>query len=433
MALANGTRLGAHEIVGLLGAGGMGEVYCVRDTKLRRDVALKILPPLFAADPDRRARFTREAHVLASLNHPHIASIYGIEESEGVIALVLELVEGPTLAERIEALRAKGSGLPIDEALAIAAQIADALDAAHEKGIVHRDLKPANIKLTDDGRVKVLDFGLAKALDAGSASLSGEREMSMSPTMTAMGSRRGVIVGTAAYMSPEQAKGKPVDKRADIWAFGCVLFEMLTGQRAFDGEDVTDFVVAVMTKEPDWTALPASTPSRVLELLTRCVKKDPRERLRDIGDARIELERLEMSDRLEETSRPVRKSYAPPWAILAALFAAIAITFGVLYVRQTTPLQPQLTKLQLLPPEKSNFGAIAVSPDGRRLAFTAADSSGKAQLWVRELSVLVARQPLPWILCGPQAEEDRRFRWIAADAVQSCQRTRWRPRRFVEP
>lgn len=313
MALGPGTRLGAYDILTLLGSGGMGEVYRARDTKLRRDVAVKILPPLFAADPERRARFTREAHVLASLNHPHIASIYGIEETDtsmgsghAAFALVLELVEGPTLAERIDGERAKGRGLPVDEALHIATQIADALDAAHEKGIIHRDLKPANIKLTDDGRVKVLDFGLAKALDAGAASLSGDREMFISPTMTGMASRLGVIVGTAAYMSPEQAKGKPVDKRADIWAFGCVLYEMLTGQRVFAGEDVTDFVVAVMTKEPDWSLLPPTTPPRVLELLQRCLKKDPRERLRDIGDARGSLVRdLEAHDRSLPSSEPI--------------------------------------------------------------------------------------------------------------------------------
>ncbi len=236
MSIAPGSRLGAYEVLTPLGAGGMGEVFRARDTKLRREVALKILPETFAADPDRRARFTREAHVLASLNHPNIAAIYGIEEADGLTALVLELVEGPTLADRI----ARGP-VPIDEASKIAAQIADALDAAHERGIVHRDLKPANIKVTDEGRVKVLDFGLAKALTDDAAP-----DASMSPTMTGVASRLGVIVGTASYMSPEQAKGKLVDKRTDIWAFGCVLYEMLTGQRAFAGEDVTDFVVAVI-------------------------------------------------------------------------------------------------------------------------------------------------------------------------------------------
>jgi serine/threonine protein kinase len=294
MPLEQGTRLGVYEVLGLLGAGGMGEVYRARDTKLRREVALKVLPEAFAADPERRARFTREAQVLATLNHPHIAAIYGVEESAGVTALVLELVDGPTLADRI----ARGP-LPVAEALTIAAQIADALDAAHEKGIVHRDLKPANIKLTADDRVKVLDFGLAKAL---ADDASGD--VSMSPTMTAMASRLGVIVGTAAYMSPEQAKGKAVDKRTDIWAFGCVLYEMLTGRRAFAGDDVTDFIVSVMTKEPDWAALPSATPSRIVELLHRCLKKDPRERLRDVGDARLELR--EPSSLIAERELPLR-------------------------------------------------------------------------------------------------------------------------------
>jgi serine/threonine protein kinase len=257
----------------------MGEVYRAHDPKLRRDVALKILPTAFAVDPDRLARFTREAQVLASLNHPHIAAIYGFEESNTVHALVMELVDGPTLADRI------GAGpVAVQESLRIANEIADALDAAHEKGVIHRDLKPANIKLTADGHVKVLDFGLAKILlDDRDANLS------TSPTMTAIASRLGVIVGTAAYMSPEQAKGKPVDKRADIWAFGCVLFELLSGARAFTGNDVTDSLVSVLTKEPDWTLLPTATPPRIVELLRRCLKKDPHERLRDIGDARIEL------------------------------------------------------------------------------------------------------------------------------------------------
>src|SRR5262245_36042183 len=269
MSLTPGARFGGYEVVGLLGAGGMGEVYRARDTKLNRDVALKILPDAFAADPDRRARFAREAQVLASLNHSHIAQIYGLDEFPNPQSpipnhfLVLELVEGPTLADRL----ARGP-LPIDDALKIAAQIADALDAAHERGIIHRDLKPANIKLTADDRVKVLDFGLAKAL-GDEAAASSAPGLSQSPTMLA--STTGVIVGTAAYMSPEQAKGKPVDKRADIWAFGCVLYEMLTGQRAFDGDDVTDLIVSVMTKEPDWNALPAATPPRAADLLQRCL------------------------------------------------------------------------------------------------------------------------------------------------------------------
>ena len=264
--LEPGTSVGPYRVSGLIGEGGMGQVYRAHDTKLQRDVALKILPDVFVHDPDRRARFTREAHVLASLNHPNIGGIHGFEDSGQVHALVLELVEGPTLADRI----AQGR-LPVDEALAIARQIADALEAAHEHGIVHRDLKPANIKVREDGTVKVLDFGLAKAAAAPQAApnasdptgphgLNVPNTVSptiMSPAMTAI----GVILGTAAYLSPEQAKGKPADKRSDIWAFGCVLFEMLTGKRAFDGEDVSDTLAAIIKGEPDWSALPASTPA----------------------------------------------------------------------------------------------------------------------------------------------------------------------------
>src|SRR5262245_32419533 len=247
MALEPGARLGPHEILGLLGSGGMGEVYRARDTKLNRDVAIKVLPPQFALDVDRLARFKREAQVLASLNHPHIGAIYGFEESESAQALILELVEGPTLADRI----ARGP-LPLDDALAIARQIAEALEAAHEQGIIHRDLKPANIKVRDDGTVKVLDFGLARIAEpAGVASAS----ITASPTITspALMTGVGMLLGTAAYMSPEQAKGRPADKRSDTWAFGCVLFEMLTGRRAFEGEDVSDTLAFVLTKEPDWS------------------------------------------------------------------------------------------------------------------------------------------------------------------------------------
>ena len=253
MSLAPGFRLGAHEILAGIGAGGMGEVYRARDTKLDRDVAIKILPEALAADPERIARFEREAKTLAALNHPNIAQIYGLEASDGVRALVMELVEGPTLADRI----AQGA-VPLDEALPIAKQIAEALEAAHEQGTIHRDLKPANIKVKADGAVKVLDFGLAKAMDpAGAMSPS----MSQSPTLTTPAmTQAGVILGTAAYMSPEQARGKPVDKRADIWAFGAVLYEMLTGARAFQGEDVGETLAAVVKSEVDWSPLPAATP-----------------------------------------------------------------------------------------------------------------------------------------------------------------------------
>jgi len=294
-----GTRLGPYEILSPLGAGGMGEVYRARDGKLGREVAIKVLPAAFAADAERLARFRREAKVLASLNHPHIAAIYGLEESGGVEALVLELAEGETLAERL----ARGP-LPADEALEIARQIAEALEAAHERGIVHRDLKPANSKLTPGGQVKVLDFGLAKALVGDVAS----PDISTSPTLTAAATQAGVALGTAAYMSPEQARGKAVDKRADVWAFGAVLYEMLTGRHPFSGETVSDILACVLKSDPDWTALPATTPAAIRRLLRRCLEKDPLKRLRDIGDARIELE--EAMHGAPPDAAPTRRSCA---------------------------------------------------------------------------------------------------------------------------
>ncbi|MGH9314929.1 MAG: serine/threonine-protein kinase, partial [Vicinamibacterales bacterium] len=311
MPLSDGTRLGSYEILAALGAGGMGEVYRAIDTRLGRDVALKVLPELFAGDPERMARFAREAKVLASLNHPHIAAIYGLEDAGGVRALVLELVEGPTLAEVIaiggvapsrslpgvsgpsasEGWQAAGvgpRGILIEDSLPIAKQIAEALEAAHEQGIIHRDLKPSNIKLRPDGTVKVLDFGLAKALAP--AAVTGA-DATASPTVTSPAmTQMGMIIGTAAYMSPEQAKGRQADKRSDVWAFGAVLYEMLSGQRAFNGDDVSDTLAAVLRQDIDWTALPAPTPASVRRLMARCLDRDVRRRLRDIGEARIVLD-----------------------------------------------------------------------------------------------------------------------------------------------
>src|SRR5499433_3356879 len=282
MPLRAGAHFGPYEILAAIGAGGMGEVYRARDTKLNRDVALKILPETFALDGDRIARFRREAQVLASLNHLNIAAIYGFEDSGSTHALVLELVDGATLADRI----AKGP-IPLDEALLVAKQIAEALEAAHEQGIIHRDLKPANIKLRDDGAVKVLDFGLAKAMEPASAISPA---LTASPTITspAMMTGVGMILGTAAYMSPEQARGRPADKGSDVWAFGCVLYEMLTGRRAFEGEDVSDTLASILRSEPDWNALPADTPAPVQRLLRRSLEKDARRRLPHIGVARME-------------------------------------------------------------------------------------------------------------------------------------------------
>src|SRR5258706_8789996 len=282
MAISPGTRLGPYEVLAPLGAGGMGEVYRARDSRLGRDVAIKALPAAFAADPERVARFEREAKLLASLNHPNVGGIHGLEEVDGHRYLVLEYIEGETLDQRLT----RGA-LPVGEALEVCRQIAAALETAHENGVVHRDLKPGNVMLTSSGAVKVLDFGLAKAAAPGGAS---DPNLSASPTMTYVATVAGVILGTAAYMSPEQARGKAVDKRTDIWSFGCVLYECLTGRKCFQGETVSDLIAGILQGEPDLAALPATTPNRVRELLRRCLDKDARHRLRDVGDARIDLE-----------------------------------------------------------------------------------------------------------------------------------------------
>ena len=285
MALSAGTRLRHYDVVALIGEGGMGQVWQATDTQLNREVALKILLDAFAADPERLARFKREAQILASLNHPNIGSIYGLEEAEGgkFRALVLELVEGPTLADRI-----RQGPIPVDEALSIAKQIAEALEAAHERGVIHRDLKPANVKVKGDGTVKVLDFGLAKAFqpDANAPGLSASPTISL----TAVATQMGVVIGTAAYMSPEQAKGRAVDKRADVWAFGAVVYEMLTGKRAFAGGDVSDTLAMVLMKKVDWSPLPADAPASIRKLLGRCLERDPKQRIRDVGDVRLAME-----------------------------------------------------------------------------------------------------------------------------------------------
>jgi eukaryotic-like serine/threonine-protein kinase len=312
MALSIGTRLGPYEILSAIGAGGTGEVYRARDAKLGRDVALKILPTEFALDADRLSRFKREAQVLASLDHPNIGAIYGFEDADGIHALVLQLVEGPTLADRI----AQGP-IAIDEALSIARQIAEALEAAHEQGIVHRDLKPANIKVRPDGTVKVLDFGLAKLLDTETTAAGQARRhspgLTHSPTITTPAmTMAGVILGTAAYMSPEQAKGRAADKRSDIWAFGCVLFEMLTGTHAFEGEDVSETLALVLTKPVDFDALPATTPSAARRLLRRCLERDRKKRLADASDARFDIEEA-MSAPLEESPPIHIKAQALHW------------------------------------------------------------------------------------------------------------------------
>jgi len=389
MPIQSGTHLGPYEILSAIGAGGMGEVYRARDPKLGRDVAIKVLPATFARDPERMSRFQREAKVLASLDHPNIATIHGLEESGGTRALVMQLVEGPTLADRI-----KQGPIAVDEAIRIARQIADALEYAHERGIIHRDLKPANVKVTADDTVKVLDFGLAKALEGDLASI----EISTSPTISRMATQRGVLLGTAAYMSPEQAKAKPVDRRADIWAFGCVLYEMLTGKMAFGGETVTDTLASIIKEEPDWKLLPSSTPIRVRVLLQRCLQKDPKQRLRDIGDARISLDEV-LSGAPDGSLAGAVGISAPlwrralPWTVAAAFAIAFAVVLGWAYQRPLlAPAATQLLRFQISLPEKANLGtALALSPDGRHLAFTARAQDGVTRLWVRDLDALVSR------------------------------------------
>ena len=427
MALASGTRLGSFEVTAVLGVGGMGEVYRARDTRLKRDVALKILPQSFAADPERLARFQREAEVLASLNHPNIAQIYGLEQSEGINALVLELVEGPTLAEQLShvgrvppSIGEHGggpAGFPIDEALAIARQIAEALEAAHEQGIVHRDLKPANIKVREDGTVKVLDFGLAKALGPSETghyvhdryvpdrSVRLQPDLTDSPTSTspALMTGIGTLLGTAAYMSPEQAKGRPADRRSDVWAFGCVLYELLTGRRTFEGEDVSDTLANVLKAQPDWSALPATVPSSIRRLLRRSLDKDRRRRLSDIGDARLEIdEALSGGDPDANGLVPLSSAKGPtwqralPWMLTGALAAGLLIVLSLwapwrsaqpsapVRLESTLGVDASLANLQ-------QGASIALSPDGRMLAFVAqTTSTAPSQLYVRRLDQLQA-------------------------------------------
>ena len=389
MAIGPGSRIGPYEVTSLLGEGGMGKVWRAHHAALKRDDALKVLPDDVASDPDRLARFQREAQVLASLNHPNIARVYGFEQAEGVHALVMELVDGATLADRI------GFGpLPLDEALPIARQIAEALDTAHEQGIVHRDLKPANVKLRPDGTVKVLDFGLAKLTGPDDSMPGGKKSgphLSNSPTLTspALMTRVGVILGTAAYMSPEQARGRPVDKRADVWAFGCVLFEMLTGRRVFDGDDVTDTLASVVKSDPPWSALPAATPPAIRRLLERCLRKDTGRRLRDIADAKLEIDDALAGPVAITPARGNRERLF--WiAALAASMAALAVV-SVAYLRRSPQPQPEL-RLQIVTPPGSET-ELAMAPDGRSVVFSAT-TDGKTELWVRALSVANA-QVLP--------------------------------------
>jgi len=390
MTIASGTKLGPYEITRAIGAGGMGEVYRAHDPKLGRDVAIKVLPEGFARDAERMARFQREAKVLASLSHPNIATIYGLEDSGTTRALVMELVEGPTLADRI-----KTGPIPVDESVRIAKQIADALEYAHERGIIHRDLKPANVKVSNDDTVKVLDFGLAKALEGDPASI----DISTSPTISRMATQQGVLLGTAAYMPPEQAKAKAVDRRADIWAFGCVLYEMLTGKQTFTGETVTDTLASLIKEEPDWSRLPSATPMRVRVLLQRSLQKDPKQRLRDIGDARISLDEV-LSGAPEAAPSLIARAAAwrraLPWAVAGAALTIAFAAVGWAYLHLATGRAPTIdpVRFQVSVPEKAfsaYSGVFALSPDGRKLAFFASGSDGVYRVWVRALDSLEAR------------------------------------------
>jgi serine/threonine protein kinase/Tol biopolymer transport system component len=426
-------KIGPYEIIAPVGAGGMGEVYRARDTKLGRDVALKLLPETFALDPERLARFRREAQVLASLNHPNIAAIYGLEESNGQ-ALVLEFVEGETLADRIAT-----SALSLSEALPIARQIAEALEAAHEQGIIHRDLKPANVALKSEERasasdrviVKVLDFGLAKALEppgAGAAAIN----VTASPTITSPAmTQMGVILGTAAYMSPEQARGRPADKRSDIWAFGCVLYEMLTGKRPFGGDDISETLALVITKDPDWSALPADTPPNVRQLIRRCIEKNRHERIPDIGVARLEindaLKAPAVSPAIVLPSRATRPRLA--WSIAAVSVVVALASAAFAYFGRSpadaAPIRffvalPSGTSLTRAAASTSAPGAtpspVTISPDGRRLGILVNGSNGRSRLWVRSLDALVG-QELPGTegASGPFWSPDSQFLGFFAD------------------
>ena len=386
-----GKTLSNFKVIEKIGQGGMGEVYRAEDTTLKREVAIKVLPEQFTKDPQRLARFEREAQLLASLNHPNIASIHSFEHSDDIHFLVLELVEGETLQERV----AKGP-VPVEEALEVCRQIAEGVEAAHEKGVIHRDLKPANVKVTPEGKVKILDFGLAKAFEAETP----VTDISQSPTLTEEMTRAGVILGTAAYMSPEQAKGKPVDKRADIFAFGAVLYELLTGKRAFEGETITETLGAIIHKEPEWEALPATTPWRIQDLLRRCLQKDAHDRLDGIANLRIEI-KLALTEPATVSPIGVASTAQPGgqrWGLTVGLVvgAVIAGLAVWLLVQPSSPEQP-LNRFMIRPSPPAVLPItskdVAISPDGSQLVYIGV-VEGDLQLYLRTLDDFVDR-PIP--------------------------------------
>jgi serine/threonine protein kinase len=378
-----GRRLGVFELQGLLGVGGMGDVYRARDTKLRREVAVKILPRAFQDDRDRLVRFEQEAQVLASLNHPHIGAIYGLEEAGDTRCIVMELIEGETLQSRI-----KKGPMPVGEAVTIAQQIAEALEAAHEKGVIHRDLKPGNVIITSDGRVKVLDFGLAKVMEP----IGAPSDLSQPPTpaIPAM-TQAGMILGTAGYMSPEQARGQAIDKRTDIWAFGCVLYEMLTGRAAFPGDTPSDTIAAILERQPEWAALPAHTPAGIRQLLRRCLDKDLKRRLHDIADARIEIDDVQNGTQDGLTAQaPAGHRWPLAWMSTLAFVALIAAG-TIVWALRPAPTAPEARLEINTPPSRDS--SLAISPDGMKIVF-AARSEGQSRLWLRTLDSPEAH-PLP--------------------------------------
>jgi serine/threonine protein kinase len=380
LALTLGARLGVYEVTAQIGAGGMGEVYRATDSSLKRSVAIKVLPASVAGDADRLTRFQREAEVLAALNHPNIAAIYGLEKTPDFTALVMELVEGDDLSQRI----AHGA-IPLDEALPIAKQIAEALEAAHEQGIIHRDLKPANIKVRTDGTVKVLDFGLAKAIDATGSS---DADAMNSPTLSMLPTQAGLILGTAAYMSPEQAKGRAVDKRADIWAFGAVLYEMLTGRRAFTGDGISDILAAVLRQDIEWTALPAATPQRLRRVIERCLDRDVKQRLRDIGEARVEIAKLEAGapDTPREAATSVDASrLRRAWITAGALGLALVASLLAVAIAWRTP-KPAARAMFFSVPFQAEVRDLTVGPDGHTVAVVGySESARNNAIWLYDV------------------------------------------------